>query len=141
MSKRLEEESRFGSGSNSGEEQDYAMESREQRQPAPRATSGGGSASDVELIDPLPQKRGHKAKELMKIFCQMLKDAYIDSKIHGISNIVKATNWFTRIFWILLVLGALGGAAYFCYLSTNSFFTYETTTSISIVTDTPVDFP
>jgi hypothetical protein len=71
----------------------------------------------------------------------MIKDALVDTEIHGISRIVNATNWFTRIFWILIVLGALGGAAYFCYLSTISFFTYETTTSISIVTDTPVDFP
>jgi hypothetical protein len=135
MSKLFERTSRF----DRIEETDYAIKRHEQMHPPPRTTFGGGSASEVEHIEPLHGKQ--KAGELSKIFWRMLEENFIDSEINGISNIVKATNWFTRIFWILLILGALGGAAYFCYLSTNSFFTYETTTSISIVTDTPVDFP
>lgn len=43
-------------------------------------------------------------------------DFCLTTSTNGLPNLAKANNWFLRIFWFILIIGALGATFYCKYL-------------------------
>ncbi len=63
------------------------------------------------------------------------------AEIHGLSNIVLASNSFLLVFWILAFLGCFTYCVYLVVNSILAYYIYQTTVSISYTTETPAVFP
>lgn len=82
-----------------------------------------------------------KGRQVWILAKQSAYRTYSDSKVHGVSNILKNESWILRVFWIVLLLTSTGFALYFCYLSSKSYFNYDVSVSIEAVDTLPLEFP
>ena len=55
------------------------------------------------------------------IFKESLQGICSNSTSHGIPNIIRASNFATRVFWLILVVGAIFGCVYCIFINLNFF--------------------
>lgn len=60
---------------------------------------------------------------------------------HGIPNLFKTDLLILRISWILFILAAIAGCAFINTKALMNYLSYEVTTKISVVSETPLEFP
>ncbi|XP_074658670.1 degenerin-like protein del-10 [Tubulanus polymorphus] len=81
-------------------------------------------------------------KEDSKSFRQAVYEFANDTNFHGVKYIAVSTRWFTRIGWLLLVLGMTGVLIYQIYDRTTHYFSWPVTSDISVgKPDRDISFP
>jgi hypothetical protein len=58
------------------------------------------------------KKEKEKKKSISHIFFETLRECCSDSTSHGIPNIARSDSWLIRIFWFLLLCGAVVASLY-----------------------------
>jgi hypothetical protein len=74
-------------------------------------------------------------------FWNAFREVLAGSTVHGVAPMFRTHNHIVRFVWLVLTLAGLGAATYLTYLSTNGFFNYEVSVSISSIDESPIDFP
>jgi hypothetical protein len=57
-------------------------------------------------------KSRHRSMSMTGVVCQAFVTVFSDSKIHGVSNIVKNQYVIGKLFWFLLALGGSAACVY-----------------------------
>ena len=69
-----------------------------------------------------------------------IKTFFDTSTIHGLSWISSTRKW-SRLFWILIVIGGFSGAGYLIYLSFDNWHQSPTSTTIETLSISKITFP
>lgn len=95
--------------------------------------------TDIEMAI-LKKKLEHKGEKETKMIKAVYESA-LDSKIHGISNIVRVDSKILRLIWIAFFLTCASYCTYLITITLVAYLEFKVIPMISIKYETPTKFP